>query len=53
MTVLLHTANFLFYMTEYNATHDDYFQVATLSIPLMKDVASEKRKNSGGLLTPD
>ena len=44
----LHTANFYFFMTEYNATHDNYFEVATQSVPLMQDLTSGKRKNSGG-----
>ena len=44
----LHSVNFLFFMTEYNAKHDNYFEVATWSIPLMQDLSSGKRKNSGG-----
>jgi hypothetical protein len=44
----LHTVNFFFFMTEYNAKHDNYFEVATWSIPLMQDLSSGKRKNSGG-----
>ena len=44
----LHTANFYFFMTEYNAKHENYFEVATWSIPLMQDITSGKRKNSGG-----
>ena len=44
----LHMANFYFFMTEYNATHDNYFEVATWSVPMMQDLASGKRKNSGG-----
>jgi hypothetical protein len=44
----LHTVNFLFFLTEYNAQHDNYFEVATWSIPLMQDLSSGKRKNSGG-----
>ncbi|HEY6166535.1 MAG TPA: hypothetical protein VI454_00755 [Verrucomicrobiae bacterium] len=44
----LHTVNFYFFMTEYNATHDNYFEVATQSVPLMQDLTSGKRKNSGG-----
>ena len=44
----LHMANFYFFMTQYNAQHDDYFEVATWSVPLMQDLTSGKRKNSGG-----
>ena len=44
----LHMANFYFFMTQYNATHDNYFEVATWSAPMMQDLASGKRKNSGG-----
>ncbi len=44
----LHTVNFYFFMTEYNARHDNYFEVATWSVPLMQDLTSGKRKNSGG-----
>ena len=44
----LHTVNFLFFMTAYNASHDNYFEVATWSVPLMQDLTSGKRKNSGG-----
>ena len=44
----LHTVNFLFFMTEYNAAHENYFEVATWSIPLMQDITSGKRKGSGG-----
>jgi len=44
----LHSVNFFFFMTEYNAKHDNYFEVATWSIPLMQDLSSGKRKNSGG-----
>jgi len=44
----LHMVNFYFFMTQYNATHDNYFEVATWSVPLMQDLASGKRKNSGG-----
>jgi len=44
----LHSVNFLFFMTEYNATHDNYFEVATWSVPLMSDITSGKRKGSGG-----
>jgi len=44
----LHTVNFFFFMTEYNAEHDNYFEVATWSIPLMQYLSSGKRKNSGG-----
>ena len=41
-------ANFYFFMTQYNAEHDNYFEVATWSVPLMQDLTSGKRKNSGG-----
>jgi hypothetical protein len=34
-------------MTQYNAQHDDYFEVATWSVPLMSDLTSGKRKGSG------
>jgi hypothetical protein len=44
----LHMANFYFFMTEYNAAHDNYFEVATWSVPLMQDLTSGQRKNSGG-----
>ena len=44
----LHSVNFLFFMTEYNAIHDNYFEVATWSVPLMSDITSGKRKGSGG-----
>ena len=44
----LHMANFYFFMTQYNAQHDNYFEVATWSVPLMQDLTSGKRKNSGG-----
>jgi hypothetical protein len=44
----LHAVNFYFFMTEYNATHDNYFEVATWSVPLMQDITSGKRRNSGG-----
>ncbi|MDZ4403270.1 EF-hand domain-containing protein [Prosthecobacter sp.] len=47
----LHSVNFLFFMTEYNATHDNYFEVATWSVPLMSDLTSGKRKGSGGGVT--
>jgi len=47
----LHSVNFLFFMTEYNALHDDYFEVATWSVPLMSDLTSGKRKRGGGGLT--
>src|SRR5687768_4138223 len=43
----LHSVNFLFFMTEYNATHDNYFEVATWSVPLMKDLTTGKRKGGG------
>ncbi|MCX7012052.1 MAG: hypothetical protein NTW86_05715 [Candidatus Sumerlaeota bacterium] len=44
----LHAVDFHFFMTEYNAKHDNYFEVATWSIPLVQDITSAKRKNSGG-----
>ena len=44
----LHMVNFYFFMTQYNAAHDNYFEVATWSVPLMQDLTSGKRKNSGG-----
>jgi hypothetical protein len=44
----LHMANFYFFMTQYNAEHDNYFEVATWSAPMMQDLASGKRKNGGG-----
>src|SRR2546423_7566499 len=44
----LHMVNFYFFMTEYNAAHDNYFEVATWSTPLVQDLASGKRKNAGG-----
>jgi hypothetical protein len=44
----LHMVNFYFFMTQYNATHDNYFEVATWSVPLMQDLTSGQRKNSGG-----
>ncbi|MCW2573745.1 MAG: hypothetical protein JWO88_3803 [Frankiales bacterium] len=47
----LHSVNFLFFMTEYNAMHDNYFEIATLSVPLMQDLTSGKRKGGGGGMT--
>jgi hypothetical protein len=47
----LHSVNFLFFMTEYNATHDNYFEVANWSVPIMSDLSSGKRKGSGGGVT--
>lgn len=43
----LHSVNFLFFMTQYNAAHDNYFEVATWSVPLMSDLSSGKRKGAG------
>lgn len=47
----LHSVNFMFFMTEYNATHDNYFEIATWSIPLMSDLTSGKRKGRGDGVT--
>jgi hypothetical protein len=47
----LHSVNFMFFMTQYNALHDNYFEVATWSVPLMQDLTSGKRKGSGGGMT--
>ena len=44
----LHTVDFYFFMTEYNVKHDNYFDIATWSIPLVQDITSGKRRNSGG-----
>jgi hypothetical protein len=44
----LHSVNFMFFMTQYNALHDNYFEVATWSVPLMQDLTSGKRQGSGG-----
>jgi len=44
----LHAVNFMFFMTEYNAKHDNYFEIATWSIPIVQDITSSKRRNSGG-----
>lgn len=47
----LHTVDFLFFMTSYNATHDNYFETATWSVPIMSDLTSGKRKGSGSGMT--
>ncbi len=47
----LHSVNFLFFMTSYNASHDNYFEAATWSVPIMQDLTTGKRKNSGGGVT--
>lgn len=47
----LHSVNFLFFMTSYNAEHDNYFEVANWSVPIMSDLTSGKRKGSGGGVT--
>ncbi|HEY2572696.1 MAG TPA: hypothetical protein VGH65_01465, partial [Verrucomicrobiaceae bacterium] len=44
----LHSVNFLFFLTQYNATHDNYFEVANWSVPIMQDLSSGKRRGSGG-----
>jgi hypothetical protein len=47
----LHSVNFLFFMTEYNAAHANYFEAATWSVPLMSDLTSGKRRGAGDGVT--
>jgi len=42
----LHIANFYFFLAQYNAAHDDYFAMATLSQTLVEDMSKESRRTS-------